>query len=109
MEIIFMNTENRKTSEPHKFAVNLSQTLDLRKSNKHVSLQNLFIYYTWKNIRKQYKNNKLEIIAPTWNDEFELLDGSYSVSNIQDYIEYIIKKHGTLTISPIHVYINRIN
>ena len=62
------------------------------------------------NIRKQYKNNKLKIIAPTWNDEFQLPDGSYSVSHIQDYIEYIIKKRGTLTtVPPIHAYINRIN
>ena len=59
---------------------------------------------------KQYKNNKLKIIAPTWNLEFELPDGSYSVSDIQDYIEYIIKKHEKLTaITLIHVYINRIN
>ena len=63
-----------------------------------------------KNIRRQYKNNKLKIIAPTWNDEFELRDGSYSESDIQDYIEYIIKEHETLTaIPPIHVHINRIN
>ena len=62
------------------------------------------------NIRKQDKNNKLYIIAPTWNDEFELPDGSYSVWDIQEYIKYIIKKHGILiTISPIHVYINRVN
>ena len=81
----------------------LSQKLDLRSSNKHVALQSLSIYYTLKNIRKQYKNNNLEIIAPTWNDEFELPDGSYSVSVIQDYIENIIKKHETLTkILPIH-------
>ena len=62
------------------------------------------------NIRKQYKNNKLKVIAPIWNDEFELPGGSYSVSVIQDYIEYIIKKLETLaTIPSIHVYINRIN
>ena len=79
-----MNTENSKTNEPYKFILNLSQKLDLRSLVKHVSLQNLTIYYTWKNIRKQYKNNKLKIIAPTWNDEFELPDGSYSVSDIQD-------------------------
>ena len=60
-----MNTENSKTNKPHKFVLNLSQRLDLRSSNKHVALHNLCIYYTWKNIRKQYKNNKLEIIAPT--------------------------------------------
>ena len=60
-------------------------------------------------MRKQYNNSKLKIVAPTWNDEFELPDGSYFVSDIQDYIEYIIKKCETLTtIPPIHVYINRI-
>ena len=84
--------------------------LDIKSVNKHVALQNFSIHYTWKNIRKQCKNNKLKIIAPTWNDEFELQDGSYYLSDIQDYIEYIIKKHETLTtIPPIHVYINRIN
>ena len=83
--------ENSKTNQPHKFVLNLPQRLDLRSSNKHVSLQNLSMYYTWKNIRKQCKNNKLKIIAPAWNDEFELPDGFYSVSDIQDYIEYIIK------------------
>ena len=60
----------------------MSQRLDLRSSDKHVALQNLSIYYKWKNIRKQYKNNKLKIIAQTWNDWFELTDGSYSVSGI---------------------------
>ena len=110
METIFMNRENSKTNEPHKFVLNLSQILDLRSSHKHVALENLPIYYTWKNIRKQYKNNKLKIIAPMRNDEFELPDGSYSVSDIQNYIEFIIKKHETLTTIPsIHVYINRIN
>ena len=60
--------------------------------------------------RKQYKSNKLKIIAPTWNDKLELLDGFYSVSYIQDYIEYIIKKHESSKINPpIHVYINIIN
>ena len=75
----------------------------------------MFLFKTYlfitrgKNVRKQYENSKLKIIAPTCNDEFELPDGSYSVSDIQDYIEYIIKKHETLTIiSPIHVYTNRI-
>ena len=78
-----MNRENSKMNEPHKFVVNLSQRLDLKSSNKHVALQNLCIYYMWKNIRKRYKNNKIKIIAPIWNDEFELPDASYSVSDIQ--------------------------
>ena len=70
----------------------------------------LFITLGKKYIKKQYKNNKLKIIAQTWNDEFELPDGSYSVSDIQDYIEHMIKKNKTLTtIPPIYVYINRIN
>ena len=60
-----MNNEDSKTNQPHKFVLNLSQRLDLRSSNKHVALQNLFIYYSWKDIRQQYKDNKLEIIAPT--------------------------------------------
>ena len=93
MKMILRNMENSKTNEPHKFALNLSQRLDLRSSNKHLVLQNLSIYYIWKNIRQHYKNSKLKIIAPTWNDEFELSDCSYSVSDIQDYIEYIIKKN----------------
>ena len=110
METIFINIGNWKINEPHKFVLNLSQILDLKNSNKQVALQNVSIYYTSNNIRKQYKNNNLKIIAPTWNDEFELPDGFYSVSYIQYYIEYIIKKHETLTAIPlILVYINRIN
>ena len=110
METIFVKMENSKTNEPHKFVFNLSQRLDLRRSNKRVALQNLSIYYTWKNIRKQHKKKKLKIIAPTWNNEFDLPDGSYSVSEIHDYTEFIVKKHEILTtIPPIHLYINGIN
>ena len=105
MEIIFLYTENSKTNEPDHFFLNLSQRL--RRSDKHVTLQNLSIYYTLKNKRKHYKDNKLKMLAPIWNDEFELSDGSYSVSDIQDYIKYIIKKHEKLTKTPlIQVYIN---
>ena len=86
METIFINTESSKTNEPHRFVLNLSQIVDLRTSNKHVALQNLSIYYIWENIRKQYNSNKIKIIAPTWNDEFELPNGSYYVLDIQDYI-----------------------
>ena len=82
-----MNTENSKTNEPHKFVFNLSQIIGLRNSNKHVALQNVSIYHMWKNIRKQHKNNKLKIIAPTWSNECKLPGGSYSVSDIQDFIE----------------------
>ena len=81
-----MNMENSKMNEPRKFVLDFSQRLDLRSSNKHIALQNLSVYYTWRNVRKQYKNNKFKIIAPTQNNKFELADGSYSVSDIQDYI-----------------------
>ena len=87
MKKISVNPKNSKINELHKFVPALSQKLDLRSSSKHVALQKLSIYYTWKSIRKQYKNNKLKIIAPTWNDELKLPDGSYLVSNIQDYTE----------------------
>ena len=110
METIFMNTENSKASESHKLVLNLSQRLDLRSSNKHGPLQTWSTNYNWKKRREQYKNNKLKIIAATWNNEFELPDASYSVSDIQDYIEYIIKKHVTLSANPpIHIYVYRIN
>ena len=79
METIFMNMENSKTNEPHKFVLNLSQRLDLKSQNKYVALENLSIYYTWKNMRKQYKNNKLKTIAPIWNEEFELPDGNNEI------------------------------
>ena len=60
--------------------------------NKYLALSNFSIYYTWKNIKKSYKNNKFKISAPLWNEGFKLPDGSYSVSDIQDYFEYIIQK-----------------
>ena len=92
------------------FFKNLSRSLDFRNSNKHVPLQNLYIFYMWKNIRKQHKNNKLKVIVPTWTDEFELPGGCYYVPDIQDCVEHIIKNHETLTtIPPIHDYMNRIN
>ena len=91
METIFMNSEKSKLNEPDKFVIDLSQRLDLKSSDGRDALQNLSFYYRWKNIRTQYKNSNLKIIAPTWNDEFELPDGFYSVSHIQDYMKYIIK------------------
>ena len=106
METKFMNTENSKRNKPRNFVLNLWQRLDLRSSDKYLNLSE---NYTWKNIRKQYKNNKLKIVSQTWKDEFELPDDSYSVLDIKDYIEDIIKKHETLTaIPPIHIYINRV-
>ena len=67
----------------------LTDKLDLRRGGQNVALSNLNIYYTWKNIKSLYNNKKFKISAPTWNDKFELPDGSYSVSDIQHYLEYI--------------------
>ena len=111
MDTIFMNSENSKTSEHHVLGLRLTDKLDLRRGQKTVqkTLSNLSIYYTWKNVKSSYNNNKFKISAPTWTEEFELPDGSYSVSDIQDYFEYILKKHSESVDNPsIRMYINRI-
>ena len=89
METIFINSENSKTSDP-RLLLNLTDKTNLKRSQKYVALSNLSIYYKWKNIKKLYKNNKFKISAPAWNEKFELPDGSYSVSDIQDDFEYIL-------------------
>ena len=91
MDTIFMNSENSKTSDPHRLLLNLTDKINLKRSDKYVALSNLSIYYTWKNIKNSYENNKFKISALTWNEGFELPDGSYSVSDIQDYFEYSLK------------------
>ena len=104
-----MNSENSKTSKQHVLKLKLTSELDLRLGEKVIVLSNLSIYYTWKNIKTSYNNNKFKISAPTWNEDFELPDGSYSVSDIQDYFEYILKKHGENTNKPsIQIYVNKI-
>ena len=70
-----MENSNSKANEPHKFRLTLADKLNLKDSNKNMALANLSIYYTWKNIKSTYNNNKFKISAPTWNDEFELPDG----------------------------------
>ena len=82
-----MNSENSRTSEPHVLILKLKNKLDLGIREKVIDLSNLSIYYTWRNIKSSYNNNKFKISAPTWNDEFELPDGSCSVSDIQDYLK----------------------
>ena len=82
MNTIFMNSENSKTSDPHRLLLNFTDKIALRRKDKYIALSNLSIYYTWKNIKKSYKNSKFKISAPTWNEEFELPDGSYSISDI---------------------------
>ena len=109
METIFMNNENSKTNEPRRFKLDLTDKQNLKNSNKNIALANLSIYYTWKNVKSEHNNNKLKLSAPTWNDTFDLPDGSYLISNIQYYFEFIIKKHETLTENPqIQIYPNKI-
>ena len=92
MNTIFMNSENSKTSKPHVLTLKLTKKLNLRLGEKIIALSNLSIHYTWRNIKSSYNNNKFKIPAPKWIDVFELPDGSYSVSDIQNYFEYILKK-----------------
>ena len=83
-----MNSENSKTSNLHVLKLKFTSKSDLRSGEKVIALSNLSIYYKWKNIESSYNSNKFKISAPTWNDEFGFPNGSYSVSDIQDYFKY---------------------
>ena len=109
MDTIFMDSENSRTLEYHVLVLKLTDKLDLRRGQKTVALSNLSIYYTWKNVKNSYNTNKFKISAPTWTEEFKLPDGSYSVQDIQDYFEYILKKHSESIDNPsIRIYVNKI-
>ena len=104
-----MNTENSKTNKPHRFKLDLTDKLNLKNPNKNMALAALSIYYMLKNIKTEYNNNEFKISAPTWNETFDLPDGSYSTADIQDYFKFIIKKHETLEENPsIQIYANKI-
>ena len=107
IETFFMNTKISETNEPNRFKYDLIDKLDLKNPNKNMALS---IYYSWKNVKSTYNNNNVKVSAPTWNETFDLPDGSYSMSETQDYIEYIIKKHETIgENAPILIYANTIN
>ena len=109
METIFMNGENSKTSELHRVILDLADKLNLKHPKKNKALTNLSIYYTWRNIKSACNNNKFKVSVSTWDDTFDLPDGSYSIADIQDYFEFIIKKHETLTENPpVQIYPNKI-
>ena len=109
MDTIFMNSKNSKTSKPRVLILKLTNKLDLRIGENIIVLLNVSIYYSWRNIKNSYNNNKSKLSAPTWNDKFELPDGSYSASDIQDYFECILKKHGEHTDNPsVQIYVNKI-
>ena len=93
MDTVFINSENSRAPKPHILILKLTNKLDLRLVKNIIALPNRSIYYTWKNMKSSYNNHKFKISAPTWNDEFESPDGSYSVSDIQDCFKYILKKH----------------
>ena len=107
MDTIFINTENGKTSEPHRLTLYFIDKLDLRR-NKTMALANLSVYYTWENINSKYNNNKFKISGPTWSETFDLPDGSYEISDIQYYFLKMIQKHEptieTNENSPILIY-----
>ena len=107
MVTIFLNSENSKTSKPHVLILKLTNKLDWRIAEKIIALSNLSIYYKCKNIKNSY-NNKFKISAATWNDKFEFPDGWYSVSDIQDYFEYILKKYRENTDTPsVQIYVSK--
>ena len=81
MDTIFMNTENSKTNEPHRFKLGLADKLKLKYPNKNIALVDSSIYYIWKNIKTEYNNNKFKISGPTWNENFDLPDGSYTIDD----------------------------
>ena len=109
MESIFLKTENSKTSEPHRFKSDLTEKSNLKNPNKNMALANLNIYDTWKNIKSECNNNKFKILAPTQNDTFDSPNGSYSIADIQDYFEFIIKKYETLAKNPpVKIYPNKL-
>ena len=109
MDTIFMNSENSRTSKPHILILKLTDKLDLRIGEKVTALSNLSIYHTWKNKKRSYNNNKFKTSAPTWNHKSELPNGSYSISDIQDYFEYILKNHGEDIDKPsVQIRVNKI-
>ena len=87
-----MNFENKKTTDTHRLLCNLSDKINLKRSDKYVALSKASIYYTWKNFKMLYKNNKIKLLAPIWNEEFQLRERSCSVSDIHDYFKYIFLK-----------------
>ena len=108
MDNIFMNCANVKLSDPRRLLVNSSDKINLKRKDKYVALSNPSIHYTWKNIKKSHKIKEFKTSAPTWSKEFELPDGSYSVLDIQNFFQYIIKRHETVTVNPsITIYVNK--
>ena len=104
-----MNSESSRTSEYHVLVLKLTDKLDLKRGQKSIALSNLCIYYIWKNIQRSCNNNKFKISAPYCSDKFELSDGLYFIADIQDYFNYILKKHNeNVDNQSIRIYVNKI-
>ena len=100
---------NSITNESNRFIYQFTDKLNLKNLSKNIALANLSIYYTQRNIKSEYNNNKFKIHSPIWNDEFNLSDGSYNIEKIQDYFKYIIEKHETIANNPaVQIYVNKI-
>ena len=107
-----MNSKNSKTFNPHRVLLSIKDKINLNRSDNYVALSNLSMYDTWQSIKGHIRPtgfNKFQISAPTWNEEFESPDVSYSISGIQDYFEYVLKNHGENTINPsLRIHVNKI-
>ena len=109
MDTKFGNSESSKTSEPHVLILKLTDKLDLSRGERIIALSIVSIYYILKNIKSSYNNNKFKMSAPTWNNKFELPDGSYSALDIQDYFKYILKRHAeNIDNLSVNIYVNKI-
>ena len=109
---ILMSTENSKTSDPNIFRLYITDKIDLS-GNKNIALSDLSIHYTCYNIKQQYNNNKFKLSGPSWSENVTIPDGSYEISQIQNYfLDEVIKKHKSSVKSneqsPILIYANRI-
>ena len=108
MDNTFINSENNKTFEPLILILKVTDKLVLKRGKKSIALSNLSIYCTWKNIKSSYNNNEFKIWVPTWNDTFELPDGSYSVSDSRLFWVYFRKHEENINIPSIRIYVNKI-
>ena len=107
MDTIFTNSENSRTSEYHLLVFKFTDKLDLRRGRKSVAQSNLSIYYTWKNIKSSYNNNKFKRSAPTWSEEFKLSNGLCTIYDIQDHFKYILKERSeNVHNPPIKIFVN---
>ena len=109
MDNTFISPESSERFDSHRLLLNFSGKIDFKRNDKYVALSSFSIYQTWNSIKKSYENNKLKLFRPTWNEKFELRDRPYSVSDIQYYYEYLIKKNETFTDNfGIRIYIDKI-